>query len=114
MKPTSGPIYRKRVLTPFLMVVALLAGCATSLPKIEPEKLPEAPAQFKENWTIASPAVAQARGEWWKVFNDPLLDELVGRAERVNTTIQVAAARLAQARAVARITDADRALQVSA
>ena len=50
-----GPIYRKRVLTPFLVVVALLAGCATSLPKIEPEKLPEAPAQFKENWTIASP-----------------------------------------------------------
>jgi outer membrane protein, multidrug efflux system len=110
----SGPIYRKRVLTPFLGVLALLAGCATSLPKIEPEKLPEAPAQFKENWAIASPAVAQERGEWWKVFNDPVLDDLVARAERANTSIQVAAARLAQARAVARITDADRALQVSA
>ena len=114
MMAVSGPIYRKWVLTPFLGVVALVAGCSTSLPKIEPEKLPEAPAQFKENWAIASPAVAQERGEWWKVFNDPLLDELVARAERANTSIQVAAARLAQARAVARITDADRALQVSA
>ena len=110
----SDPIYRKRVLTPFLMVVALIAGCATSLPKIEPQKLPPTPAEFKENWTIASPAVAQERGEWWKVFNDPVLDDLVARAERANTSIQVAAARLAQARAVARITDADRALQVSA
>ena len=114
MMAVSGPIYRKWVLTPFLGVVALVAGCSTSLPKIEPEKLPEAPVQFKENWAIASPAVAQERGEWWKVFNDPLLDELVARAERANTSIQVAAARLAQARAVARITDADRALQVSA
>ena len=114
MMAVSGPIYRKWVLTPFLGVVALVAGCSTSLPKIEPEKLPEAPVQFKENWAIASPAVAQERGEWWKAFNDPVLDELVARAERANTSIQVAAARLAQARAVARITDADRALQVSA
>src|SRR5687767_2281920 len=114
LRTVSGTIYRKRVLTPFLMVVALLAGCATSLPKIEAEKLPPTPVEFKENWTIASPAVAQERGEWWKVFNDPLLDELVTRAERANTSIQVAAARLTQARAVARITDADRALQVGA
>ena len=110
----SDPIYRKWVLTPFLMVVALLAGCATSLPNIEPQKLPPTPAEFKENWIIASPAVAQERGEWWKAFNDPVLDDLVARAERANTSIQGAAARLAQARAVARITDADRALQVGA
>jgi multidrug efflux system outer membrane protein len=97
-----------------LFVVFLLAACATSLPKIEEQKLPPAPAEFKENWAIASPAVAQPRGEWWKAFNDPVLDDLIARAGQTSTTIQVAAARLAQARAVARITDADRALQVSA
>jgi multidrug efflux system outer membrane protein len=106
------PFSWKRVLTPFL--VALLVGCATKLPEIEPQKLPEVPAEFKERWTIAAPAEAQPRGEWWKAFNDPVLDELVERADRANPSIQVAAARLAQARAVARITDADRALQVSA
>ncbi|HEV3008271.1 MAG TPA: efflux transporter outer membrane subunit [Burkholderiales bacterium] len=95
-----------------LVFLLMLAGCATSLPKVEPEKLPAVPAEFKENWTIASPAAAQARGEWWKAFNDPVLDELVARAERNNTSIQLAATRLARARAVARATDADRWPQV--
>jgi multidrug efflux system outer membrane protein len=97
-----------------LISVLLIAGCATSLPEIEPEKLPPTPAEFKENWAIAAPAAAQPRGEWWKAFNDPVLEDLVVRAERANTSVQTAAARLAQARAIARITDADRALQASA
>jgi outer membrane protein, multidrug efflux system len=96
-----------------LLVALLLAGCATSLPKVDETKLPPVPAEFKENFTIAAPAEAQPRGEWWKAFNDPVLDDLVARAERANTSVQVAAARLAQARAVARITDADRSLQAS-
>ena len=95
-----------------LLLLLLLAGCATSLPKIEEAKLPAAPAAYKENWAIAAPAEAQPRGEWWKAFNDPVLDALVARAERANPTIQVAAARLQQARAVARITDADRSPQL--
>jgi len=98
-------------------IVTLLAACATSLPKIEPEKLPQPPAAFKEGdgrWTQAPPAEAQPRGEWWKAFADPVLDDLVERANRGNTTIQVAAARLAQAHAFVRATDADRSPQVGA
>jgi multidrug efflux system outer membrane protein len=94
-----------------LLPALLLAGCATSLPEVEPEKLPAVPAQFKESWTIAAPAEAQPRGEWWKAFNDPVLDDLVERASRNSASIQVAAARLAQARAFVRSTDADRSLQ---
>jgi hypothetical protein len=107
MKPT------KWGLTPFFLIL-LIAGCATSLPKVEPEKLPSVPAQFKENFTTAAPAEAQPRGEWWKAFSDPVLDELVARAERANSSVQVAAARLAQARAVARTTHADGAPLVTA
>ena len=98
-----------------VLLVLLLAGCATSLPKIEPDKLPQPPQAFKEGdgrWTQAPPAEAQPRGEWWKAFSDPVLDDLVERAGRGNTSIQVAAARLAQARAFVRATDADRAPQV--
>src|ERR1700741_1105736 len=90
-----------------ILVLALLAGCATSLPKIETEKLPRPPAAFKEGdgrWTQAAPAEAQPRGEWWKAFSDPVLDDLVERANRSSTSIQVAAARLAQARAFVRAT----------
>ena len=109
MKPVS---FGKHGLS--LIFVLLLAGCATSLPKVEPQTLPPVPAEFKENFTIAAPAEAQSRGEWWKAFSDPVLDELVARAEGANSSIRVAAARLAQARAIARVTDADRSPQVTA
>jgi outer membrane protein, multidrug efflux system len=98
-----------------LFFVLLLAGCASSPPKIDVEKLPAVPASFKESdgrWTTAAPAEAQPRGEWWKAFSDPALDQLVERVDRNNTSIQVAAARLAQARAFVRATDADRSVQV--
>ena len=97
-----------------LVAALALAGCA-SVPPIDPASLPAAPAAFKEasgQWTAADPAASQPRGEWWKAFADPVLDDLVTRADRANASIQVAAARLAQARALVRSADADRAPQV--
>jgi multidrug efflux system outer membrane protein len=96
-----------------LAAALFLAGCATA-----PAEMPApiaAPAQFKEAgpaWTVATPAEAQDRGAWWKVFADPVLDGLVDRAAAGNTSIQEAAARLAQARALVRSTNADRAPQL--
>ncbi|TMI02062.1 MAG: RND transporter, partial [Betaproteobacteria bacterium] len=65
------------------LITLLLAGCAASLPAIDPAALPAAPQSFKEGdgrWTLAAPAEAQPRGEWWRSFSDPVLDELVERA----------------------------------
>jgi len=96
-----------------LAAALFLAGCATA-----PAELPApvaAPVQFKEEgprWTVAAPAESQDRGAWWKVFADPVLDNLVERAGAHNTSIQEAAARLVQARALARSTDADRSPQI--
>ena len=110
---------RRTALAP-LLAALVLAGCATA-----PAELPTvaAPAQFKEQaaadvparegaWTRTQPAEAQPRGEWWRAFNDPVLDGLVAKADAHNTSIQEAAARLAEARALSRSTDADRAPQV--
>jgi len=100
-------------LTP-LIAALVLAGCA-STPAFTPTAAPTAPAAFKEadgRWTAVAPAEAQARGRWWAVFADPVLDGLVERADLNNTTIQVAAARLAQARALLRSADADRLPQL--
>jgi len=96
-----------------LTLALVLAACAA--PPIDRSALPQAPAEFKEagtRWQASAPAEAQARGEWWKAFADPILDDLVERAGRANTSIQVAAARLAQARALARSAEADRLPQV--
>jgi multidrug efflux system outer membrane protein len=96
-----------------LIASLVIAGCATA-PAIDANRLPPTPAHFKEGgrWTAVAPAEAQPRGEWWKAFADPVLDDLVARADRHNASIQVAAARLAQARALAGIVDADRAPQL--
>jgi multidrug efflux system outer membrane protein len=96
-----------------LVAALVLAGCAA--PAIDDSSLPQAPAAFKEagaRWTVAAPAEAQPRGEWWKSFSDPVLDDLVARADRSNTSIQVAAARLVQARALLKSANAERLPQV--
>ncbi|HSV46790.1 MAG TPA: TolC family protein, partial [Ramlibacter sp.] len=96
-----------------LFAALLLAGCATALPELPAQ--PPVPAQFRDagpGWTIAAPAEAQPRGNWWQAFNDPLLDQLVERAGVHNTSIQEAAARLAQARALLRNANADRLPQI--
>ena len=103
-----------RLLT--LTAALVLAGCATALPPL-PASVPT-PPQFKEqprqneHWTIAQPAEAQARGAWWKAFNDPVLDDLAERAAAGNTSIHEAAARLAQARSLVRGAQADRLPQI--
>jgi multidrug efflux system outer membrane protein len=94
--------------------VALLVGCADG-PPIDTAALPATPAAFKErdpHWTLASPAEAQPRGTWWKAFSDPVLDDLVARADQANTSIAVAAARLVQARALLKSADAERLPQL--
>lgn len=75
------------------------------------------PVVFKEadpRWAVLQAAEAQARGDWWKVFSDPVLDHLVERAGLGNTNIQLAAARLAQARALVRSAAANRSPQADA
>ncbi|MEJ6022285.1 efflux transporter outer membrane subunit [Ramlibacter sp. PS4R-6] len=103
----------KKLFAPTLLLSALvLAGCA-SIPDAPAQ--PPVPAQFRESaerWLASAPAEAQERGAWWKSFQDPVLDSLVERAGSANTTIQQAAARLAQARAIARDVDANRYPQV--
>lgn len=95
-----------------IFLLLLVAGCAATVTPIDPAKLPPVPATFREGWAVVAPAEAQPRGTWWKAFSDPVLDRLIDQAERNNASIQVAAARLAQARALVRATDAARAPQI--
>jgi len=57
-------------------------------------------------WKTAVPRDHLPRGAWWSVYKDSALDRLAVRATERNTSVLVAAARLAQARAAAGAADA--------
>lgn len=98
-----------------LVAALVLAGCASTG---EVSTGITTPVQFKEQTAKGAAAAttnaapAQAAGNWWVAFNDPVLNELVERAAVNNTSVQQAAARLGEARALARTVDADRSVQV--
>lgn len=79
-----------------------LSACAVGPAYVSPT--PKAPSQTPFLEAGKSPAFTgdQPAGEWWSLFGDPVLDGLVEQALAANTDLRVAAANLAQARAVLR------------
>jgi multidrug efflux system outer membrane protein len=100
-------------------VLAWLAGCSLAPELKQPEldvpaRYKELPAAARGAWKTAQPAEGVARGQWWKVFNDPVLDQLEDDATAANQNLQAAAARVAQARSLVGVAKAERIPQVSA
>ncbi|MBV9912972.1 MAG: efflux transporter outer membrane subunit [Sinobacteraceae bacterium] len=64
-----------------------------------------APQVYREagDWKPAQPADFADRGPWWRIFNDPTLDQLQQRVTSANQDLKAAFARLQQARAQTRI-----------
>jgi len=87
----------------FAAVFMLVAGCA--LTRSDPEK-PDLP--LPEALPAVTDALPQLPAPWWRVFDDPALDALVREALGRNPDVDVAAARVAEARAIARGARADR------
>ncbi len=84
-----------------------LTGCTVG-PDYQPPAV-IASAQWSEAgasdgiWKPAAPADAQSKGAWWEVFGDAQLNALEQTAQLGNLNLQVAVARLDQARALAQI-----------
>ena len=103
-----------------LLLAATLSACATP-PAIDGSQLPATPASYKNppvatladgSWTLAAPADAMARGDWWLAYQDSTLGRLIDIALQHNTDLAAAAARLQQARAALGMADADRMPQL--
>jgi len=81
-----------------LVVAILTAGCTLIGPDF---KTPE--AKLVDEWVpddapgISSQPTADT--QWWKVFDDPVLDKLVQTAYEQNLTLQIAGLRVLEARA---------------
>ena len=95
--------------TLLLLLVSGLVGCAVGpdyqrAPVGTPTAWKEAPPS---GWKEATPRDDIAKGNWWELFGDPVLNDLETRATTANESLKAAAARVIQARAIARITEAD-------
>lgn len=88
--------------------VLLLAGMSPAqAAKTRPADLPKPaiPERFNaaERYPAATiPAARVADEAWWKIFDDPVLDNFVERARKSNSSIYEAAARLEKSRALLR------------
>ena len=78
----------------------VLAGCAVGPNYSRPTV--SAPAAFKEadGWRQAAPADTLDKGQWWTLFNDPVLNDLEARVEVSNQNLKAAEASYRQARAL--------------
>jgi NodT family efflux transporter outer membrane factor (OMF) lipoprotein len=99
---------RKRLLLAVVAATALNAGCSLrewvhNGFKVGPNYA-RPPAPVASEWIdYRDPRVKsedQDLSEWWRVFNDPVLDKLVELAYQQNLSLRVAGARILQARAI--------------
>ena len=80
--------------------ISLLAGCTVG-PNYHRPSVATAPT-FQEPQTQSASQADVAWTNWWKVFNDPVLDNLEGQATDANRDIRIAVAHVDEANAMAR------------
>jgi NodT family efflux transporter outer membrane factor (OMF) lipoprotein len=92
----------------------VVAGCSVG-PKYRQPSLP-VPPSYKETgiWHQAQPDDQHLGGNWWQLFNDPLLNGLEDQVNVSNQNLKAAEAQFRQARAVFKYDRADKFPTVTA
>jgi NodT family efflux transporter outer membrane factor (OMF) lipoprotein len=81
----------------------MLTTCSVGPDYVTPDAPTE--AAYKEaatpqpGWTTATPEDAAARGQWWAIYNDPLLNDLEAQVSISNQTLKESEAQYRQAQA---------------
>jgi multidrug efflux system outer membrane protein len=80
------------------VVVVFLAGCTTVGPDYQRPEM-ALPEQYFDNVSKENPSIP---ANWWTLFNDPQLNDLVDAAFKYNADVRLAAARVQEAAGVLR------------
>ena len=91
-----------------LVSALALAACSTGPDYARPVTTPAAAGSFVAANSPAVQPQAPVPANWWRLYNDPVLDGLIADALAHNTDVRAAIARLARARASLREVKVDR------
>ena len=90
-----------------VLLMLTMTGCMVGPtyvpPAIPMAKAPDAYKELDPNWKPATPNDTELKGDWWTVFNEPILNDLEAKVALANQTLKVSEARLREARAQIRI-----------
>ncbi len=90
------PIFTRGLKTAlFGVLIVTAAACGVRRPYVAPNVPPAALSHVDTALTVEQPFDPR----WWQQFEDPVLDDLVGRALAANHDVRMAVARVDQARA---------------
>ena len=85
----------------FLFIIMFLTGCTKLGPDFSGIKnAPKLPHSWQQENNVS-----QELSQWWKLFNDPVLEKLIKRAYEENLDLQTAGIRILQARAALGISE---------
>jgi NodT family efflux transporter outer membrane factor (OMF) lipoprotein len=79
-------------------LLVLLSACTVGPNYHRPAAL--VPPHYKEGWQPGRPAEAAARGPWWSIYDDPVLDSLEQRVAISNQNLKAAEASFRSAEAI--------------
>lgn len=99
---TVGPKYHPPVLQPPPAYKEAPPPGPTSNPPQAQQTNPPNGTQdnTQETWTVAQPADAKIRGDWWAIFNEPELNDLEGQLNINNQNLKLYFENYMQARAL--------------
>ncbi len=98
--PSTGHEIGRSIRSRLILLAPVLlafAGCMIG-PNYQPPKVSVSP-NWGETGDQRISTESTTHRDWWRAFNDPVLDRLVARAYRDNLTLQQAGVRVLQARA---------------
>ncbi|MGX7897021.1 efflux transporter outer membrane subunit [Tsuneonella sp. HG222] len=104
---------RLRSLTLVSLSALVLAGCAVGPDYVANTPLPSAATGPFLSLETGAVTPSPLPSDWWRMYNDPVLDSLVADALAANTDIRQAKARIARARAALRGARSDRLPQAN-
>lgn len=101
MRPFYPPIFKRHSFA-IIACAMVSASCAVGPDYQRPTTVTSVAFKEAADWAPAAPADALERGPWWRLFDDPTLDELAARIDVSNQNVAASVAAYAQARALVR------------